>query len=172
MVFGNMGDDSGTGVAFTRDPNTGEAVLYGEYLTNAQGEDVVAGIRTAPKISEMQTEMPEVYAEFQKIGQDLEKHYRDVQDIEFTIERGKLYILQTRSAKRTAAAAVKIAVDLVEGGVISEEEAVGRVEPAHVDQLLRDQFDPNARQGAKRVAKGLNASPGAAVGRAVFDADV
>ncbi len=172
MVFGNMGDDSGTGVAFTRDPNTGENVLFGEYLTNAQGEDVVAGVRTAPKISEMATEMPEVYAEFQKIGQDLEKHYRDVQDIEFTIERGKLYILQTRSAKRTAAAAVKIAVDLVEGGVITEEEAVGRVEPAHVDQLLRDQFDPNARQGAKRVAKGLNASPGAAVGRAVFDADV
>jgi pyruvate,orthophosphate dikinase len=171
MVFGNMGDDSGTGVAFTRDPNTGENVLYGEYLTNAQGEDVVAGVRTAPKISQMQTEMPEVYAEFQKIGQDLEKHYRDVQDIEFTIERGKLYILQTRSAKRTAAAAVKIAVDLVNDGVISHEEAVGRVEPAHVDQLLRDQFDPNARQGSRRVAKGLNASPGAAVGRAVFDAD-
>ncbi len=116
MVFGNMGDDSGTGVAFTRDPNTGEKVLFGEYLTNAQGEDVVAGIRTAPKISQMQTEMPEVYGEFVRIGQQLEKHYRDVQDLEFTIERGKLYMLQTRSAKRTAAAAVKIATDLVTEG--------------------------------------------------------
>src|SRR4051812_19197613 len=171
MVFGNMGDDSGTGVAFTRDPNTGERQLYGEYLTNAQGEDVVAGIRTAPKIAQMQTDMPEVYGEFQRIGQQLEKHYRDVQDLEFTIERGRLYMLQTRSAKRTAAAAVKIATDMVAEGLISEQEAVGRIEPAQVDQLLRDQFDPNARQTAKRVAKGLNASPGAAVGRAVFDAD-
>jgi pyruvate,orthophosphate dikinase len=171
MVFGNMGDDSGTGVAFTRDPNTGERVLYGEYLTNAQGEDVVAGIRTAPKIAQMATEMPAVYDEFQRIGQQLERHYRDVQDLEFTIERGKLYMLQTRSAKRTAAAAVKIAVDMVEDGTISKEEAVSRIEPAQVDQLLRAQFDPNARKDAKRVAKGLNASPGAAVGRAVFDAD-
>jgi pyruvate,orthophosphate dikinase len=171
MVFGNMGDDSGTGVAFTRDPNTGERVLYGEYLTNAQGEDVVAGIRTAPKIAQMATEMPAVYDEFQRIGQQLESHYKDVQDLEFTIERGKLYMLQTRSAKRTAAAAVKIAVDMVADGTISEEEAVGRIEPAQVDQLLRAQFDPNARQGAERIAKGLNASPGAAVGRAVFDAD-
>jgi pyruvate,orthophosphate dikinase len=171
MVFGNMGDDSGTGVAFTRDPNTGEKSLYGEYLTNAQGEDVVAGIRTAPKIAQMRTDMPEVYQEFQRIGQQLERHYRDVQDLEFTIERGKLYMLQTRSAKRTAAAAVKIAVDMVEEGVLTKEEALQRVEPAHVDQLLRDQFDPEARKGAKRVAKGLNASPGAAVGRAVFDAD-
>jgi pyruvate,orthophosphate dikinase len=171
MVFGNMGDDSGTGVAFTRDPNTGEKVLFGEYLTNAQGEDVVAGIRTAPKISQMQTEMPEVYGEFVRIGEQLEKHYRDVQDLEFTIERGKLYMLQTRSAKRTAAAAVKIATDLVAEGVISKEEALGRIEPAHVDQLLRDQFDPKARAGATRLAKGLNASPGAAVGKAVFDAD-
>ena len=171
MVFGNMGDDSGTGVAFTRDPNTGENVLFGEYLTNAQGEDVVAGIRTAPKISQMQTDMPEVYAEFQRIGQQLEKHYRDVQDLEFTIERGKLYMLQTRSAKRTAAAAVKIAIDFVDEGLITKEEALGRIEPAHVDQLLRDQFDPGARAKATRLAKGLNASPGAAVGRAVFDAD-
>ena len=171
MVFGNMGDDSGTGVAFTRDPNTGEKVLYGEYLTNAQGEDVVAGIRTAPKISQMQTDMPAVYGEFVRIGEQLEKHYRDVQDLEFTIERGKLYMLQTRSAKRTAAAAVKIATDLVAEGVISKEEALGRIEPAHVDQLLRDQFDPGARAAAPRIAKGLNASPGAAVGRAVFDAD-
>src|SRR6187397_1721256 len=171
MVFGNMGDDSGTGVAFTRDPNTGEKVLFGEYLTNAQGEDVVAGIRTAPKISQMQTEMPDVYGEFVRIGEQLEKHYRDVQDLEFTIERGKLYMLQTRSAKRSAAAAVKIATDLVTEGVISKEEALGRIEPAHVDQLLRDQFDPTARASATRIAKGLNASPGAAVGRAVFDAD-
>ncbi len=171
MVFGNMGDDSGTGVAFTRDPNTGEKVLFGEYLTNAQGEDVVAGIRTAPRISEMQTEMPGVYAEFVRIGEQLERHYRDVQDLEFTIERGKLYMLQTRSAKRTAAAAVKIATDLVAEGVISKEDAIGRIEPAHVDQLLRDQFDPTARAAATRIAKGLNASPGAAVGRAVFDAD-
>ncbi len=172
MVFGNMGEDSGTGVAFTRDPNTGEKVLYGEYLTNAQGEDVVAGIRTAPKISQMQTEMPEVYAEFVRIGEQLERHYRDVQDLEFTIERGKLYMLQTRSAKRTAAAAVKIATDLVAEGIISREDAIGRIEPAHVDQLLRDQFDMTARADATRIAKGLNASPGAAVGRAVFDADV
>ncbi|HEY0442636.1 MAG TPA: pyruvate, phosphate dikinase, partial [Candidatus Limnocylindrales bacterium] len=171
MVFGNMGDDSGTGVAFTRDPNTGEKVLYGEYLTNAQGEDVVAGIRTAPKIAQMRDEMPEVYGEFQRIGERLEKHYRDVQDLEFTIERGRLYMLQTRSAKRTAAAAVKIAVDMVDEGVISKAEAINRVEPAHVDQLLRDQFDPNALKAATRIAKGLNASPGAAVGKAVFNAD-
>ncbi len=172
MVFGNMGDDSGTGVAFTRDPNTGEKALFGEYLTNAQGEDVVAGIRTAPKIAQMATDMPEVYAEFGRIGEQLERHYRDVQDLEFTIERGKLYMLQTRSAKRTAAAAVKIAADLVDEGVISRDEALMRIEPAHVDQLLRDQFDPAARAKATRIAKGLNASPGAAVGRAVFDADV
>ncbi len=171
MVFGNMGDDSGTGVAFTRDPNTGEKVLFGEYLTNAQGEDVVAGIRTAPKIAQMQTEMPEVYAEFQRIGQQLESHYRDVQDLEFTIERGRLYMLQTRSAKRTAAAAVRIAADMVAEGTITKEEAIARIEPAHVDQLLRDQFDPGGLQAATRIAKGLNASPGAAVGRAVFSAD-
>jgi pyruvate,orthophosphate dikinase len=171
MVFGNMGDDSGTGVAFTRDPNTGEKVLFGEYLTNAQGEDVVAGIRTAPKIAQMATDMPGVYAEFQRIGQQLERHYRDVQDLEFTIERGRLFMLQTRSAKRTAAAAVKIAVDMVDEGVITKEEAIGRVEPAHVDQLLRATFDPAAVASARRIVKGLNASPGAAVGRAVFDAD-
>ena len=171
MVFGNMGDDSGTGVAFTRDPNTGEKVLFGEYLTNAQGEDVVAGIRTAPKIAQMQTDMPEVYAEFQRIGQQLEAHYRDVQDLEFTIERGRLYMLQTRSAKRTAAAAVRIAADMVEDGTITKEEAIARIEPGHVDQLLRDQFDQAGLQAATRIAKGLNASPGAAVGRAVFSAD-
>ncbi len=171
MVFGNMGEDSGTGVAFTRDPNTGEKVLFGEYLTNAQGEDVVAGIRTAPKIAQMQTDMPEVYAQFQRIGQQLESHYRDVQDLEFTIERGRLYMLQTRSAKRTAAAAVRIAADMVDEGTITKEEAIARIEPGHVDQLLRDQFDPAGLQAATRIAKGLNASPGAAVGRAVFSAD-
>jgi pyruvate,orthophosphate dikinase len=171
MVFGNMGDDSGTGVAFTRDPNTGENVLYGEYLTNAQGEDVVAGIRTAPKIAQMATDMPAVYDEFKAIGKRLESHYRDVQDLEFTIEKGRLYMLQTRSAKRTAAAAVKIAVDMVADGTISREEAVGRIEPAHVEQLLRATFDAKALKGATKIVNGLNASPGAAVGRAVFDAD-
>ena len=172
MVFGNMGDDSGTGVAFTRDPNTGEKELYGEYLVNAQGEDVVAGIRTPQKISHLAEEMPEAYAEFQRIANQLELHYRNVQDLEFTIERGRLYMLQTRDAKRTAAAAVKIACDMVDDGVITKAEAVARIEPAQVDQLLRDQFDPVARKVAKRIAKGLNASPGAAVGRAVFNADV
>src|SRR5450830_1402372 len=172
MVFGNMGDDSGTGVAFTRDPNTGEKALYGEYLVNAQGEDVVAGIRTPEKISHLADEMPEAYAEFQRIATQLDNHYRNVQDLEFTIERGRLYMLQTRDAKRTAAAAVKIACDMVEDGVITKAEAVGRIEPAQVDQLLRDQFDPIARKVGKRIARGLNASPGAAVGRAVFNADV
>jgi pyruvate,orthophosphate dikinase len=171
MVFGNMGDDSGTGVAFTRDPNTGEKALYGEYLTNAQGEDVVAGVRTAPKIAQLATDMPKVYVEFKKIAEKLEKHYKDVQDLEFTIERGRLYMLQTRSAKRTAAAAVRIAIEMVNEKLITQEEALARIEPAQVDQLMRDQFDPAARARAKRMAKGLNASPGAAVGRAVFHAD-
>ena len=171
MVFGNMGDDSGTGVAFTRDPNTGEHVLFGEYLTNAQGEDVVAGIRTPFPIAHMAEAMPTVYAEFLAIGQKLERHYRDMQDLEFTIERGRLYMLQTRSGKRTALAAVRIAADMVGEGIISKAEAVGRIEPAHVDQLLRDQYDPAALKAATRIAKGLNASPGAAVGRAVFSAD-
>ncbi len=172
MVFGNMGDDSGTGVAFTRDPNTGARALYGEYLTNAQGEDVVAGIRTPQPIAQMRDVMPAVYDEFQAIADRLEHHYRDVQDLEFTIERGRLYMLQTRSAKRTAAAAVQIAVDMVEEGILSHEEAIGRIEPGMVDQLLRDQFDPGTRADASQIVKGLNASPGAAVGRAVFDADV
>ena len=171
MVFGNMGDDSGTGVAFTRDPNTGARVLFGEYLTNAQGEDVVAGIRTPRKIAEMGDVMPAVYGEFERIAERLERHYRDMQDLEFTIERGRLYMLQTRSGKRTAAAAVRIAVDMVEEGIITKREALARIEPAHVDQLLRDQYDPDALRAATRVAKGLNASPGAAVGRAVFSAD-
>jgi pyruvate,orthophosphate dikinase len=171
MVFGNMGDDSGTGVAFTRDPNTGAKVLFGEYLTNAQGEDVVAGIRTPRKIAEMGEAMPAVYAEFERIAQRLERHYRDAQDLEFTIERGHLFMLQTRSAKRTAAAALKIAVDMVEEGLITKSEALARIEPAQVDQLLRDQYDRAALAAAPRIARGLNASPGAAVGRAVFSAD-
>jgi pyruvate,orthophosphate dikinase len=171
MVFGNMGDDSGTGVAFTRNPNTGDNQLFGEYLTNAQGEDVVAGTRTPAPISQLQQDMPAVYDEFNRIGRQLERHYRNVQDLEFTIERGRLYMLQTRDAKRTAAAAVRIAVDMVDEGLISTEEAVGRIEPAQVDQLLRATFDPGALKSAKRIVKGLNASPGAAVGKAVFDAD-
>jgi pyruvate,orthophosphate dikinase len=175
MVFGNMGDDSGTGVAFTRNPNTGAKELYGEYLVNAQGEDVVAGIRTPSKISQMKQEMPKVYAQFEKIAQRLEKHYRDVQDLEFTIERAKLYMLQTRSAKRTARAAVKIATDMVREKLINRDEALQRVDPMHVEQLLLPRFDEaeveKARTAGRFLAKGLNASPGAATGRAVFDAD-
>ena len=175
MVFGNMGDDSGTGVAFTRNPNTGAKELYGEYLVNAQGEDVVAGIRTPSKIAQMKDEMPKVYAQFERIAQRLEKHYRDVQDLEFTIERAKLYMLQTRSAKRTARAAVKIATDMVREKLINRDEAIGRVDPMHVEQLLLPRFDEaeveKARTAGRFLAKGLNASPGAATGRAVFDAD-
>jgi pyruvate,orthophosphate dikinase len=175
MVFGNMGDDSGTGVAFTRDPSTGEKKLYGEFLVNAQGEDVVAGIRTPQKIAQLEQEMPEVYRQFEEIGQRLERHYRDMQDMEFTVERGKLYMLQTRSGKRTAAAAVKVAVDMVEEGLISKEEALQRVEPAHVVQLLLPRFDDRdktrAQSEGKLLAVGLNAAPGAAVGKAIFTAD-
>ncbi len=173
MVFGNMGSDSGTGVAFTRDPNTGEKALYGEYLTNAQGEDVVAGVRTPAKISQMRDELPEVYRQFEEIGQKLENHYRDVQDLEFTIERGTLYMLQTRSAKRTAPAAVKIAVDMVGEGILTKEEALQRVEPGQIVQLLLPRFDEAAKGAAQDrfLGKGLNASPGAATGRAVFDPD-
>ncbi|MGH2455831.1 MAG: pyruvate, phosphate dikinase [Candidatus Limnocylindria bacterium] len=173
MVFGNMGADSGTGVAFTRDPNTGAKELFGEYLTNAQGEDVVAGIRTPAKISQMRDELPEVYAQFTEIAERLERHYRDVQDLEFTIERGTLFMLQTRSAKRTAPAAVKIAVDMAGEGILSREEALQRVDPAQIVQLLLPRFDEAAKEGAKDrfLAKGLNASPGAATGRATFDPD-
>ena len=175
MVFGNMGDDSGTGVAFTRDPNTGEKMLFGEYLTNAQGEDVVAGIRTPSKIAQMKDELPKVYGQFEKIAQRLEKHYKDAQDLEFTIERGKLYMLQTRSAKRTARAAVKMATDMVREGLITKDEAIKRVDPSQVEQLLLPRFDEAALEKARKegryLAKGLNASPGAATGRAVFDAD-
>ncbi|HET8567354.1 MAG TPA: pyruvate, phosphate dikinase [Candidatus Limnocylindria bacterium] len=175
MVFGNMGDDSGTGVAFTRDPNTGAKELYGEYLTNAQGEDVVAGIRTPKKISELKRDLPRAYAEFARIAKRLEQHYRDIQDLEFTIERGRLYMLQTRSGKRTARAAMKIATDMVRERVITKDEALMRVEGSHVEQLLLPRFDEKAVEQARKegrfLAKGLNASPGAATGRAVFDAD-
>ncbi len=175
MVFGNMGSDSGTGVAFTRDPSTGEKELYGEYLLNAQGEDVVAGIRTPSKISRLKDDLPHVYEQFKEIAKRLEQHYRDMQDLEFTVEKGKLYMLQTRSAKRNAQAAVKVAVDMVAEGLISKEEAVKRVEPSQVYQLLLPRFDENekkkASQEGRLLAKGLNASPGAAAGKAIFDAD-
>lgn len=169
MVFGNMGSTSGTGVAFTRDPSTGEKVLYGDYLVNAQGEDVVAGIRTPSHISQLEKEMPEVFNEFKRIYNILENHYRDMQDIEFTIEEGKLYMLQCRVGKRTAHAAVKIAVDMAEEGLISKDEALLRVEPSQLDQLLHFRFDPRAK--VKVIAKGLAASPGAASGTVVFTAD-
>ena len=169
MVFGNMGDDSGTGVAFTRDPATGEKKLFGEYLLNAQGEDVVAGIRTPQPIETLRQALPKVYRNFAEIATKLETHYRDVQDMEFTIERGKLYMLQTRGAKRTAAAAVKTAIDMLAEGIITEEEALGRVEPEQVDHLLHRAIDPNAQ--VRVLATGLAASPGAATGAAVFDAD-
>lgn len=175
MVFGNMGNDSGTGVAFTRNPSTGDNTLYGEFLMNAQGEDVVAGIRTPQKIAQLREVLPDVYRQFEEIGRRLESHYRDAQDLEFTVERGTLYMLQTRSAKRTAAAAVKMAVEMVHEGLISKEEALQRVEPAQVVQLLLPRFDPvatdAARTGGRLLAKGLNASPGAASGKAIFDAD-
>jgi pyruvate,orthophosphate dikinase len=169
MVFGNMGNDSGTGVAFTRDPNTGEKTLYGDYLVNAQGEDVVAGIRTPQPIASLKKQMPDVYKEFETNAERLEQHYRDVQDLEFTVEKRKLWMLQTRSAKRTAQSAVKIAVDMVAEGLITEDEAVQRVEPAQVDQLLHPRIDPKAKVDV--IAKGVDASPGAASGKAVFDAD-
>jgi pyruvate,orthophosphate dikinase len=175
MVFGNMGEDSGTGVAFTRNPATGEKKLYGEYLLNAQGEDVVAGIRTPSPIADMAKDMPKQYEEFLEICDRLEHHYRDVQDMEFTIERGKLWMLQTRTGKRTAAAAVKIAVDMVKEDLITKEEALMRVIPDQVNQFLHPRFDPEAIQRAKDTGKllavGLNASPGAASGMAIFDSD-
>ncbi len=170
MVFGNMGDDCGPGVAFTRDPSTGEKRLYGEYLINAQGEDVVAGIRTPQPISTLEEKMPEVYGQFVKTANLLEKHYRDMQDMEFTIEGGKLFMLQTRNGKRTAAAALKIAVDLVDEGMQSPEEAVLKVEPKQLDTLLHPNFDTNALKAAKHIAQGLPASPGAACGQVFFTA--
>ncbi|RDU36542.1 pyruvate, phosphate dikinase [Neobacillus piezotolerans] len=169
MVFGNMGNDSGTGVAFTRNPSTGEAALYGEYLFNAQGEDVVAGIRTPRPISTLEAEMPEVYRQFAETCEKLEKHYLDMQDIEFTVEKGKLYILQTRTGKRTAQAAIRIAVEMVEEGLISKDEALLRVDPDQLNQLLHRRIDDKSDR--VRIAKGLPASPGAATGMVVFDAD-
>lgn len=171
MVFGNSGENSGTGVAFTRNPATGEKALFGEYLINAQGEDVVAGIRTPSPISHLKDQMPAVYDEFVTIATKLENHYRDMQDMEFTIEDGKLYMLQTRNGKRTAAAALKIAVDLVDEGMITEKEAVLRVEPKQLDSLLHPQFDPAALKAAAVIGKGLAASPGAACGQVVFTAE-
>jgi len=171
MVFGNMGDDSGTGVAFTRNPSTGEKKLFGEFLVNAQGEDVVAGIRTPQSIEKLKEIMPDVYDQFVNVAELLENHYKDMQDIEFTIEKGKLYMLQTRNGKRTAFAAVKIAVDLVEEGKITKEEAIMRVEPNQLNQLLHPTFDAEALKAAKPLAKGLPASPGAASGKIYFTAD-
>ncbi|HDN84765.1 MAG TPA: pyruvate, phosphate dikinase [Candidatus Aerophobetes bacterium] len=169
MVFGNMGNDSGTGVGFTRDPSTGEKVLYGEYLMNAQGEDVVAGIRTPKPLSFLEKEMPQVYRELEETTQLLEKHYRDVQDFEFTIEKGTLYLLQTRTGKRTAQAAVKIACDMAKEGLITKDEALLRVEPSQLEQLMHRRIDPKAK--IEVLAKGLPASPGAATGQVVFSAD-
>ncbi|HEY7588104.1 MAG TPA: pyruvate, phosphate dikinase [Thermoplasmata archaeon] len=175
MVFGNLGADSGTGVAFTRNPSTGEKELYGEYLSTAQGEDVVAGIRTPLKIRELQEVLPEVYGQFSRVANLLETHFRDVQDVEFTVEHGKLWMLQTRTAKRTAQAAVKIAVDMVQEGSIRKEEALLRIEPTHVVHLLLPRFDEEAKKKARMegrfLAKGLNASPGAATGIVVLDPD-
>ncbi len=171
MVFGNMGNDCATGVAFTRNPSTGEALLFGEYLVNAQGEDVVAGVRTPLPISKLKESMPEVYAQFDTITRQLEAHYKDVQDVEFTIERGKLWMLQTRNGKRTGMAALKIAVDLVKEGVIDKATAVQRVEPAALDQLLHPMLDPAERTKLTPITTGLPASPGAATGKAVFNPD-
>src|ERR1700682_4442924 len=169
MVFGNMGDSSGTGVAFTRNPITGKRELYGDYLTNAQGEDVVAGVRDTEPISALKRHMPKVYAQFEGYARKLEKHYRDVQDLEFTIERGKLWMLQTRSAKRTGEAAVNIAVDMVGERLITKKEAVARIEPRQLEQMLFPRVDTHAK--VQPIAKGMPASPGAASGGAVFDAD-
>ena len=170
MVFGNMGDDSGTGVAFTRNPSTGAKEIFGEFLPNAQGEDVVAGIRTPMSISKMREMWPTVYQQFEEIADRLEHTYKDVQDLEFTVERGKLYMLQTRNAKRTGKAAVVTAVDMVAEGLITKDEALRRIQPTHVQQILVPQFDPASRQSAGApIGKGLAASPGAAVGKVVFD---
>jgi len=171
MVFGNMGDTSGTGVAFTRNPATGEKKIFGEYLINAQGEDVVAGIRTPLPIATLEKDMPEVYKQFMDIASSLENHYKDMQDMEFTIEDGKLYFLQTRNGKRTAAAALKIAVDLVDEGMLSEKEALLKVDPKQLDQLLHPMFDAAALKAAKVIGSGLPASPGSAAGKIYFTAD-
>ena len=171
MAFGNMGDDCGTGVAFTRDPATGEKGLFGEFLTNAQGEDVVAGVRTPMHISEMEEKFPEAFNQFKEVCATLESHYRDMQDMEFTVEHGKLYMLQTRNGKRTAKAALKIACDLVDEGMRTEEEAVAMIDPRNLDTLLHPQFDTDALKKATPIGKGLGASPGAACGKIVFTAE-
>ena len=171
MAFGNMGDDCGTGVAFTRDPATGEKGLFGEFLTNAQGEDVVAGVRTPMHITEMENKFPEAFKEFKEVCKTLESHYRDMQDMEFTVEHGKLYMLQTRNGKRTAQAALKIACDLVDEGMRTEEEAVAMIDPRNLDTLLHPQFDTDELKKSKPVGKGLGASPGAACGKIVFTAE-
>ncbi len=171
MVFGNMGDDCATGVSFTRNPATGENKFYGEYLTNAQGEDVVAGIRTPKQIAQLESEMPELYKQYVDIAKKLELGYKDVQDMEFTIERGKLWILQTRSGKRTAKAAVKIAVDMCNEGIITKERAIQLVDPYSVYQILLPNFDTQAKKEAHMISRGVNASPGAAVGKIVFDTE-
>ncbi len=171
MAFGNMGDDCGTGVAFTRDPATGKKGLFGEFLTNAQGEDVVAGVRTPMHISEMEQKFPEAFAEFSKVCETLENHYRDMQDMEFTVEHGKLFMLQTRNGKRTAQAALQIACDLVDEGMRTPEEAVAMIDPRNLDTLLHPQFDSAALKAATPAGKGLGASPGAACGKVVFTAD-
>ena len=171
MAFGNMGDDCGTGVAFTRDPATGEKGLFGEFLTNAQGEDVVAGVRTPMKISEMADKFPEAFTQFQDVCHTLEDHYRDMQDMEFTVEHGKLFMLQTRNGKRTAQAALKIACDLVDEGMIDEKQAVKMIDPRNLDTLLHPQFDAKALKAATPIGKGLGASPGAACGKIVFSAE-
>ena len=171
MVFGNMGEDSGTGVAFTRNPSTGENKVYGEYLINAQGEDVVAGIRTPKPISKLKNEMPDIYKQLIGICKKLEEHYRDTQDLEFTIQKGNLYMLQTRTGKRTAAAALQIAVDMVNEKLIDTKTAVMRIEPEQIDQMLHKQLDEKAKEKGQLIGKGLPASPGAAVGKVAFDAD-
>lgn len=171
MAFGNMGDDCGTGVAFTRDPATGDKGMFGEFLTNAQGEDVVAGVRTPMHITEMEQKFPEAFEQFKDVCSTLEKHYRDMQDMEFTVEHGKLYMLQTRNGKRTAQAAMKIACDLVDEGMRTPEEAVVMIEPRNLDTLLHPQFDPAALKAAHAIGKGLGASPGAACGKIVFSAE-
>jgi pyruvate,orthophosphate dikinase len=171
MVFGNMGWDSGSGVLFTRSPSDGDKELFGELLFNAQGEDVVAGIRTPIKLADLHTQQPKLYSELKAIAEKVEYHYREMQDMEFTIEKGKLWILQTRDGKRTARSAIKIAVDMAKEGIITKEEAVKRITPNNVDQLLHPQFDPEGKKKATLLAKGLNASPGAAVGKAIFNAD-
>ena len=171
MVFGNLGDTSGTGVAFTRDPATGEKHLMGEFLMNAQGEDVVAGVRTPNKIEQLNDIMPEVYKQFVEICDKLEDHYRDMQDMEFIIEDKKLYMLQTRNGKRTAKAALKIACDLVDEGMINEEKAVMMIDPRNLDTLLHPQFDTEAMKKVEPVGRALAASPGAACGKVVFTAE-